>query len=38
MLDGVDLPDLVGMDRLGDHHGDGTAAPGSMDSRSDESD
>jgi hypothetical protein len=38
VLDGVDLPDLVGMDRLGDHSGDRTAAPGPMDSRPDESD
>jgi hypothetical protein len=38
VLDGVDLPDLVGMDRLGDHHGGCTAAPGPMDSRPDESD
>jgi hypothetical protein len=36
ILDGVDLPDLVGMDRLGDHSGGRTAAPGPMDSGPDE--
>jgi hypothetical protein len=36
VLDGVDLPDLVGMDGLGDHRGDRTAAPRSMDSGADE--
>jgi hypothetical protein len=38
ILHGVDLPDLVGMDRLGDHHDGRAAAPGPMDSGPDESD
>jgi hypothetical protein len=38
ILDGVDLPDLVGMDRLGDHNGGRTAAPRPMDPGPDESD
>ena len=36
VLDGVDLPDLVGLDRLGDHDGDRAAAPRPMDSGPDE--
>src|SRR4029077_16401251 len=35
-LDGVDLPDLVGMDRLGDDDGGRAAAPRPMDSGADE--
>jgi len=38
ILDGVDLPDLVGMDGLGDHRGDRSAAPRSMDPGSNERD
>jgi len=36
ILDGVDLPDLVGVDRLGDHHGGYAAVPRPMDSGPDE--
>lgn len=36
ILDGVDLPDLVRMDRLGDNDGGRTAAFGPLDSRPDE--
>ncbi len=32
VLDGVDLPDLVGLDRLGDHDGGPAAAPRPIDS------
>lgn len=38
ILDGVDLPDLVGMDGLGDHRGDHAAAPRPMDPGSNERD
>jgi hypothetical protein len=36
ILDSVDLPDLVGVDRLGDHHGGYAAVPRPMDSGPDE--
>ena len=36
ILDGVDLPDLMGMDRLGDYSGGPAAPPGPIDSRPDE--
>src|SRR5689334_15674055 len=36
ILDGVDLPDLVGMDGLGDDRGAGAAAPRPMDPGPDE--
>jgi hypothetical protein len=36
-FDGIDLPDLVGLDRLGDH-ADGRAAPPPIDSSPDEGD
>ena len=36
ILDGVDLPDLVGLDRLGDHDGGRAAAPRPIDSGPDE--
>ncbi len=32
VLDGIDLPDLVGLDRLGDHDGDPATAPRPIDS------
>ena len=38
ILDGVDLPDLVGMDGLGDHRGDRAAAPRSVDPGTNERD
>jgi hypothetical protein len=36
MLDGIDLPDLVGMDRLADHGDDGAAVARPIDSGADE--
>src|SRR5262249_9817229 len=38
LLDGINLPDLMRLDRLGDHRGGRTAAPRSVDSGSNESD